>query len=361
MLIADRCFPPLPKVEGGNFWHNQSAIPDSVFSGCTPSAGPEEVVTVSSSAHYASFDVSNAANTVTPAFSIDEHPMWVYAVDGRYVEPALVDAIYITNGARYSVLVKLDNDPGDYTIRYSDYSQIQIINATAVLHYDDPFPRRNKQSTPSITITGANTTADTVILDDDFKIVPFPVETPSSDVANTFVLSLEQYHASYIWTLGNTTFSMELENSSPALFDISNAPEGVNVQTKNGTWVDIVLNVVTAGQPTHPIHKHSNKFFVIGQGQGAWNYSSVAEAIQHTPESFNLKTPQIRDTFNSPPSPTGPAWLVIRYQVINPGPFLIHCHIQDHLNGGMALALIDGVDAWPMVPPEYLHGNGLPS
>lgn len=51
--------------------------------------------------------------------------------------------------------------------------------------------------------------------------------------------------------------------------------------------------------------------------------------------------------------------MVIRYQVVNPGPFLFHCHVQTHVAGGMAVALLDGVDQWPEVPTEYANGNGI--
>lgn len=107
------------------------------------------------------------------------------------------------------------------------------------------------------------------------------------------------------------------------------------------------------GQPPHPIHKHSNRYFVIGYGQGSFDYESVEEAMKYIPESFNFKNPQIRDTFPTPRSKKEPSWLAIRYQVVNPGAFLLHCHIQVHLAGGMALALLDGLDRWPTVPEEY--------
>jgi FtsP/CotA-like multicopper oxidase with cupredoxin domain len=118
--------------------------------------------------------------------------------------------------------------------------------------------------------------------------------------------------------------------------------------------------VANALQPPHPIHKHSNKFFVIGQGEGKWKYSSIAEAMHYIPQSFNFETPQIRDTFATPPAATGPTWLAIRYHVVNPGAFLLHCHIQIHQSGGMALALLDGIDEWPEIPDEYqLAKSGL--
>ena len=31
----------------------------------------------------------------------------------------------------------------------------------------------------------------------------------------------------------------------------------------------------------------------------------------------------------------------------------MHCHFEIHLGGGMAIAILDGVDAWPKVPSEY--------
>lgn len=54
------------------------------------------------------------------AISIDQHQMYVYAVDGNFIEPQLVDQLLIPNGNRYSVLVKLDQPVGDYTIHFAN-------------------------------------------------------------------------------------------------------------------------------------------------------------------------------------------------------------------------------------------------
>jgi hypothetical protein len=99
------------------------------------------------------------------------------------------------------------------------------------------------------------------------------------------------------------------------------------------------------------MHKHTGKTWQIGSGLGIWNYSSVEEAIAAEPDSFDLETPKWRDTFVT--SFDGSAWIVLRYQVTNPGPWLFHCHIETHLAGGMAVAILDGIDVWPQIPPEY--------
>lgn len=347
------CAPPTIPLLQGDFPHNFSATPPTLFSGCTPSQGSTELLLVDPQASYASFDLISAAGVSMPTFSIDEHPMYIYAIDGRYIVPVRVDAITIGNGNRYSVMVKLDKPAGDYTVRVANAGINQLITANASMSYNTLFRAQSRPSQPSIDITGANTTADVVILDES-RVIPFPVEVPAQDVAQTFFLDVARFNASYRWILGSSDFPLSVEESPPLLFNRSAAKPDLSISTRNGTWVDLIFRVTGPLQPPHPIHKHSNKFFVIGQGNGVFNYTSVTEARKHIPESFNLNAPQIRDTFATPPSVSGPTWLAIRYHVVNPGAFLIHCHIQIHLSGGMALAILDGVDKWPVdIPQEY--------
>jgi hypothetical protein len=37
----------------------------------------------------------------------------------------------------------------------------------------------------------------------------------------------------------------------------------------------------------------------------------------------------------------------------------MHCHVQNHFMGGMGVTIMEGIDVWPTVPPEYLDGNGI--
>ncbi|KAL4873882.1 hypothetical protein BDV12DRAFT_207570 [Aspergillus spectabilis] len=333
---------------------DMSAVPPSVFAGCIQSHGLTERLYASADELYVSYDLISAAIISKVTFSIDEHSLYVYTIDGQYVEPTLVDAITITNGARYSVLVKLNKATGDYTIRVANTGVNQILHGTALMTYHNGGGQVQQQpSVPSVDITGVPTSPEYILLNES-TIVPFPAQEVSQvQVAQTHVLKLERYDQSYTWTMGNSSYPLALEETSPLLFYPKSGIQNLTVSTRNGTWVDVIFDVANALQPPHPIHKHSNKFFVIGQGEGKWNYSSVVEALQHIPESFNLQTPHIRDTFATPPAATGPTWLAIRYHVINPGAFLLHCHIQIHQSGGMAVALLDGIDEWPEIPDEY--------
>ncbi|KAJ5312082.1 hypothetical protein PENANT_c011G07955 [Penicillium antarcticum] len=351
------CFPPNLTSAQGNFPHNYSAILPTMFSGCTPSQGPQEIFNVNASQQFVSWDLTSASGVLELTFSVDEHVMWVYAIDGRYIRPVQVNALTIPNSNRYSVLVPLTQPRGDYTVRLVSASVQQILNTTAILRYQGT-SQLNRASNPWITINDQNATTGTIFLNESL-VTPFPVLVPSTTVARTFFLNVDRFGASYRWTLGNGSYGLELEESQPLLFNQSSIPSNLVIKTNNDTWVDLIIQVATPVQPPHPIHKHSNKHFIIGQGNGVFNYSTVAQAVQAIPGNFNLLTPQYRDTSNTPPATQGPTWLAIRYQVVNPGAFLMHCHIQVHQSGGMALAMLDGVDTWPTVPPNYLNGNGF--
>ncbi|KAL8300899.1 hypothetical protein RB597_009376 [Gaeumannomyces tritici] len=109
----------------------------------------------------------------------------------------------------------------------------------------------------------------------------------------------------------------------------------VTISTQNNTWIDLILESAIFPMPPHP--------------------NSVAEAARTRPQSFNLQNPPKRDTFQSLVAVGQPAWIAVRYHSSDPGPWLMHCHIQAHLEGGMAMVIQDGVDAWPQVPSEYLE------
>ncbi len=119
-------------------------------------------------------DLIGTFGLLTVAFSIDELPMWVYAVDGEYIEPQKVDALAITSGERYSVLMKLET-AGDYTIRIASTTETQMVAGYGTLSYraddQEPFTR---PSVPYINDVGANTTADVVFLNAN-TVIPYEV------------------------------------------------------------------------------------------------------------------------------------------------------------------------------------------
>jgi FtsP/CotA-like multicopper oxidase with cupredoxin domain len=324
-------------------------------SGCKPSDGPTSVFEVAPEAKWASFNFISAASLKALIFSIDEHPMYIYEVDGRYIEPQLAHQVSIYNGERYSAMVKLDKQPGSYTIRVAGNNN-QVISGFATLSYKGG-EQNKRESTPYINYGGSNTTASVIPLNTR-TLPPYPPILPADYADDFHLLTLGRINSSWEWTLDGTSFlPANLNQMEPVILN-PQAPDldsSLKIETRNGTWVDIVFQLAipepTKLQPPHPMHKHSNKAFVIGSGMGKFGWGSIAEARDSSPGSF-FNTPVYRDTFVT--APNGEAWIAIRYQVVNPGPFLLHCHMETHFSSGMGLVLLDGIDAWPQVPAEYL-------
>jgi FtsP/CotA-like multicopper oxidase with cupredoxin domain len=317
-----------------------------------------ETLSVDPTRKYVSYDIVSMASATLMMVSIDRHTMYVYAIDGRYIEPMRVNVITVPIGSRYSVLLPLDQPAGTYNIRAVNSGINQILNGTAVLTYNTSHQSQQEAvSKPWIDIVGRDTSQSTVFFD-EAKVIPFPIETPPVEVNNTYHLTISHVNSSYRWKMGNSSLMPSYQEDTPVLFNRSSISSDARISTTSGTWVDLIISVSGVAEPSHPIHKHSNKFYVIGQGYGPFEYSSVTEAMKASPQYFNFQTPQIRDTFGTLASPQGQSWLAIRYHVRNPGPFLLHCHAPEHEVGGMAVVVLDGIDAWPSLPAEYRVPNG---
>lgn len=367
-----RCLPLIPLVTGPDPIDANALSPEAIEE-CTPSEGLTEVVYVDAKDGWASINLISSAGINSLEVSIDDHKLYIYAADGRYITPQLVDAVAIpsmstifpasftvtkrklTDGNRYTAMIKLDQPAADYVIRVATVSLNQVTTGLATLSYAGS--QGPAAPNPVINYAGQNLTPDFVPFS-DAAIVPFETVSPSLDVNKTFLLEIENEGQAYLWTLSEReSYSMDLEDGQPLLFNPYSAEaqnSNLTITTNNGTWVDLVISVLGPIGPPHPIHKHSNKAFIVGQGVGAWNWTTVAEAAAVIPQSFNFVNPPLRDGFTTPAAGGESTWMAVRYQVVNPGAFFLHCHIQTHLSGGMAMVILDGIDVFPVVPEEYL-------
>ncbi|KIY43564.1 hypothetical protein FISHEDRAFT_52806 [Fistulina hepatica ATCC 64428] len=381
---------------------NVSAVPKDMWLDCETSGMSNNTLhtfTVDSSeSQWASFSIVNAGGLWELKFSIDEHPMYVYAVEGEYVnvtEP--VDIISVPSGVRFQVLVKLDKDPGSaYTVRVAANVVPQILSGYAILQYvsiDNTVTTEFKvpaEGYPSLPVsvaymdyTGtALTTADGLTANaTEFEPLtsspyipskpPLPDGSDTNMSIETLFLDMSRPNAT-VWAANHTGLQPSLyENlSTPIIWDgvwqevmqtldnETGALSGTRLMAAdsitavdNGTIVDLIIRV-PIGHPAHPVHKHYNKFWVVGQGMGDWNYSTVAEAYDAEPESFNFENPPLRDGFNTLATGTTSSWLALRYIAMNPGPDVLHCHISQHISGGMVAVIMEGMELMN-IPAEY--------
>ncbi|KXN72818.1 hypothetical protein CONCODRAFT_4315 [Conidiobolus coronatus NRRL 28638] len=118
--------------------------------------------------------------------------------------------------------------------------------------------------------------------------------------------------------------------------------------------VDIIIQntVDLAGVcDNHPWHLHGHSFWDLGSGPGTWNPSN---------STILIKEPILRDTFtfslglpvgNLEPK-TDCGWHAIRFKVDNPGIWLFHCHIVQHLESGMKLTFNEALNMLPPLPSD---------
>lgn len=339
---------------------DESVIPPSVFEVCTATEGSHEVIEVKKSAcddeTWVAIDLVFTFGVLSGTFSIDEHSMWIYAVDGSYIEPEEVDAIPVANGARFSVLVKL-GEPGKYSLRFASTSLVQLISGSATLSYIDAKSNATstRASVPHINDAGDATSPDVVFFRDSTMRM-FPAGEISQTSDQTYRLDMRVAGQSYMWALNNSVYPMRLNNEEPLLFDPDPSRHNeVTITTHYDQWIDLIFVSSEAPMPPHPIHKHGNKMYLLGIGEGDFPYETIAEAVEANPGAFNLESPPKRDTWVTLPAVEGPAWMAVRYHVDNPGAWFLHCHIQSHMLGGMGVAIQDGIDQWPTVPDYYLN------
>ncbi len=362
------CMPKhvLPSILAPSHPTDPSAVPPDVFDVCSPTDAPNELIAVRLSRcrdeTWIAFDLVVTFSMLSGTVSLDEHELWVYAVDGFYIEPVLVDALPVMNGNRFSFFVKVTT-PGDYSLRFASTFAVQLISGVATVRVVDDdaggaaetAAYADAPSVPHVNDAGDALSSDVVFFDDR-TIRMFLPEPISRTADQTFRLGMRAAGRAFEWALNNTVYPMRLDNEHPVLFDPQ--PElhnnNITITTYFGQWIDIILEATSWPMPAHPIHKHGNHMYLLGEGQGLFAHASVADAAA-AGVSFNLDNPPRRDTFTTAQAITGPNWMALRYHVDNAGPFLLHCHIQSHLLGGMAVVLQDAVDRWPEVPEEYLN------
>lgn len=275
----------------------------------------------------------------------------------------------MANGDRVTFLVQLNQAPGNYQIRVANDGLNQVVSGFGVLSYKGASANTlSGQSSAVLNYGGGNLT----LLNDFNPILaaPYPPVKPATSADATFVLDImkaPQSPASWAWTLsGVSSYNQSRDDETPPLLfqNPANIPASdLILKTQSGQWVDLIIKVAGPLAEPHPMHKHANKFYMIGAGTGDFNWTTTAQAAA-AGVPFNLATAPYLDGFTSIPAEGSASWMVWRYQVDTPGAWFLHCHVQTHFSGGMAVAILDGIDNFPQTPSDagkVCPGNGQSS
>lgn len=129
---------------------------------------------------------------------------------------------------------------------------------------------------------------------------------------------------------------------------------------KNSVVEVIIVDEGVTFDANHPFHLHGHNFRVVGLRRLATN--TTIEEVKKFDEmgllKRNLKNAPLKDTVTVPDG----GYTVIRFKADNPGYWLFHCHIEFHVEVGMALVFKvgDHKDMAP-IPHDFPRcGNYMP-
>ncbi|KAI9996633.1 hypothetical protein PInf_014373 [Phytophthora infestans] len=215
-------------------------------------------------------------------FSIDGHLLRVIAVDGESLEPSeLITNITINIGQRYDLLVEAKNATDTPIGSF-------WIRATGL------------NGLPWTAATGANASDGSI-----------------SDI----------YYCQTVG-VGMTTAELPVTSIPREIF--------------YGDHVEIVL--VNEQNEQHPFHLHGHSPWVVGS-----RHATLADVQSNTLRPLKLSGAMFRDVYTVPVCPvgdtdacTGVGYVVLRLEADNPCVWMMHCHIDWHLDDGLAMIFVEG-------------------
>ncbi|KAH8089931.1 laccase 2 [Cristinia sonorae] len=286
-------------------------------------------------------------------FSIDNHDMTIIEVEGTNVKPHTINQIQILPGQRYSFVLNAKQPIDNYWIRATPNlgnSGFEGGINSAILRY-----RGARKAEPKST----QQRRWNLLRESDLRPLN-PVPAPGkprrggADVSHYLAMSVDVEALFYInnatFTPPNVPVLLQMLSGARPAQDL--LPHGSVIPLPRDAAVEVTLPGGLVAGP-HPFHMHGHTFAVVrSAGSNTSNYDN----------------PLWRDTVNI--GGEGES-VTIRFQTDNPGPWLFHCHIDWHLDLGLAVVFAEDIrgtiqstrpsEEWTTLCPKYnnVH-NGKP-
>lgn len=288
-------------------------------------------------------------------FSIDDHEFQVIAADGEPVEPTqLINSIFINAGQRYDIIVEAKNDThgvDSFWMRAKGLTGLPWLVRSAATG----LPGFNDEGLAIIRYDAANTSDPTTrqcqetVTVNEFDFTPVsPAVLPTTPSDRSVVQFNITAEGGVISLDGGEYYSLAIPHEPP-LLTISNGSTTANLPvTANaraieyGKHIEVVL--VNLMNEQHPFHLHSHTPWVVGSGQ-----ASVEDIYNNILPPSKLEGPMMRDVYTVPPCDTDEnnncinvGYLILRFTADNPGVWMMHCHIDWHMDIGLAMIFVEG-------------------
>ncbi|EJC98402.1 type-2 Cu-depleted laccase [Fomitiporia mediterranea MF3/22] len=275
-------------------------------------------------------------------FSIDGHKLTVIEADGIETRPHTVDSLEIYSSQRYSVVVTMDKPIDNYWIRaipsVGNNSTANGVNSAILRYHGAPNAepceeRTNKKSRELDILNEADLHP---LINPGAPGEPYP---GGADV----VLTLQHGFGSQGgFVINNATF---MPPSVPVLLQILSGNTNANSLLPKGSIYGLprnkVIEIIIPGGGLHPFHLHGHTFDVI----------RVANSTE-----YNYVNPVRRDVVSV--GNVGDE-VTLRFVTDNPGPWFLHCHIDWHLAGGLAVVLAEAAEDVAQNEPDNSDWDNL--
>ncbi|KAF8063330.1 phenol oxidase [Lyophyllum atratum] len=287
-------------------------------------------------------------------FAIDKHSLTIIEADGEYTAPLVVDSFQIFAGQRYSVILNANQAVGNYWIRADPdirgFPGFDGGRNSAILRYAGA-----AIADPATTYV---TTRPLKEVNLRALIAPTPPGQPFVGGADVNINIAHVFNpATFRYEINGRPFESP---TVPVLLQILSGaypaeallPEASIYKLPPNKVIEISLPGTgpEVGGP-HPFHLHGHAFYVVRSGDST---------------TYNYNNPVRRDTVNTGGN-DGNA--TIRFVTDNSGPWFLHCHIDWHLELGLAVVFAEDPEgtpahvnptkppAWDQLCPTYNTSN----
>ncbi|KAG6888301.1 hypothetical protein C0995_009300 [Termitomyces sp. Mi166 len=279
-------------------------------------------------------------------FSIDNHNMTIIEADGEYTDPLIVDELQIFAGQRYSVVITANQPVGNYWIRANpDPRGVPGFDGgrnSAIFRYSGA-PNRDPTTNSTVQNSFKETNLHAYAKQD--PAAPGSPHVGGADVVLLLNVSVDFNAVPYpVFLMNNVSYTPP---TAPALLQILSGAHTAQDLLPHGSYYKLPRNKVV--ELTIP-----GTSFDLG---GPHSFSVVRSGDS---DQYNWVNPVRRDTVS-----TGFADgnTTIRFVTDNAGPWFLHCHIDWHLQLGLAIVFAEDIPdtkaknpvpaAWDKLCPQY--------
>lgn len=301
--------------------------------------------------------IVNVGGFVSQYLYMEDHEFEIVAVDGVYVEKNTTDLIYITIAQRYDVLIRTKNETDK---NYAFMNKIDddmldvipsdlILNSTNYIVYDEEADLPDEYYIDSIDdffddFYLVPTSGDKLMDEADYAITVDVVMDNLGNGVNYAFFNNISYVTSKVPIIGTALSAGDYATNSYVYGNVN-----AFVLQKDDV-IDIRLNNQDTGK--HPFHLHGHVFQLIERGAPVDDSESPVSFDPNNHTAYP-EVPMQRDTVYVNPQ----SYIVLRFKADNPGVWFFHCHIEWHLEQGLAMVLIEAPEEMQDTESQQLTEN----